>query len=316
MVSKQNGNPKFEHLEGAAKGVVPTLQGIEGGPDHTNCPLCATASSSFREVSGVMYYLCRRCDFIFAAPDLLARIDGGTFAREYDDNYWRAELDAARVRSFGSSLARVAEAILYCTLPVNRFIDIGTGPGYLLDALQFYLPSSAHRFYGVEKFPPIREHRTGSANYLVADLADLDVTFECGVCVEVLEHLTPSMAHGLAAALAKVSVPGSLYLFNTGLTDYVRDEDPGYLDPFMRGHITCWSVPAARMVFEPHGFVVRPLSGKTWAFVVEMPGDSPRMQIFLQDRIWSAEQENIALLVDQRLGELMYILGRESARAY
>lgn len=280
------------------------------------CLLCSTSSPHLRDVDGVAYYECAGCDFIFADPELINRIDQGLASREYDDDYWRAELASARQRSFGSSLARVAEALLYCTVPVHRFIDIGTGPGYLLDAVSRHLPARADVFYGVEKYPPLPEYRTQNANYICADLMDVGMKFECGVCVEVLEHLTPSMARGLASAMAMVSVPGSLYLFNTGLTDYVRQEDPGYLDPFKRGHITCWSVSAARRIFEPEGFVVRALAGKSWAFVVEVPGAAERMEIPLGDRIWSAEPGNVEIMSDPTMGDVMYILGRESARAY
>lgn len=280
------------------------------------CPLCEAAAPHYRDVEEVAYHACDVCDFIFADPVLLARIDQGLATREYDEHYWAAELASARQRSFGSSLARLAEALLYCTVPVERFIDIGTGPGYLLDAVARYLPHSAHRFYGVEKFPPLPQFQTESDNYLCSDLADVGMTFQCGLCVEVLEHLTPSMARSIAAALADVSVAGSLYLFNTGLTEYVRNEDPGYLDPFFRGHVTCWSVTAARRVFEPFGFRVHALPGKSWAFIVEMPGSSPRADIPMADRIWSPLSENVNLLTSAEIGEVMYILGRESARAY
>lgn len=288
---------------------------VDEGP-QVGCALCGEASGYLRDVDGVAYYDCGSCDFIFADPALIERIDQGLASREYDQSYWKTELRSARERSFGSSLARMAEALLYCTVPVKRFLDIGTGPGYLLDAVALHLPEHADHFYGVEKFPPLPEYRTTHPNYLCVDLADVELSFECGICVEVIEHLTPAMARGVAAAMAKVSVPGSLYLFNTGLTEYVRHEDPGYLDPFKRGHVTCWSVTAARRIFEPEGFVVRPLSGKTWAFVVEMPGEPERMDVPLGDRIWSAPAENVALLRDRTMGDVMHILGRESARAY
>lgn len=281
-----------------------------------NCLLCNESASAFRVVDGVQYLECDTCDFIFADPVLIASIDAGELPREYDEDYWRSELQSARDRSYGSSLARLGEALLYCAIPVQRFIDIGTGPGFLLDAVQRYLPKSSHCFYGVEKFPPEPEFRSSHANYLCGDLGDMGMTFECGVCVEVVEHLTPAMVRSLAGSLRKVAAPGALFLFNTGLTDYVRNEDPDYLDPFQRGHITCWSETAARRLFEPLGFRVLPLQGKSWAFVVEVPSDEPRQQLPLADRIWSAPQSNVELLTDADMGTVMHILARESARAY
>ncbi len=279
-----------------------------------NCPLCGATPSRHGEIQGVDYFSCSSCDFIFADPELLRSVDAGEPLRRYDAEYWQNELASARERSFGSSLARAAEAILYCRIPVNRFIDVGTGPGYLLDAMSTYLPSHRDRFFGVEKFPPADGYCTSHPNYLRADLRDVGMPFECGVCIEVIEHLTPAMAANLASALAASSVPGSLFLFNTGLTEYVRKEDPGYLDPYGRGHITSWSVTAARKVFEKEGFVVHPVPGKTWAFVVEKPG--PKTSGTVRDRIWTAPAENRQLLTDPAMGEVMYILGRESALAY
>lgn len=279
------------------------------------CPLCTAVAERFRLIDGVTYFECKQCDFIFADRVLLARVDAGESLRRYDDSYWQDELSAARDRSYGSSLARAAEALLYCSIPVKRFVDIGTGPGYLLDALASFLPSSSDKFYGVEKYPPKEEERSSHPNYLCADLRDVGVKFECGVCIEVLEHLTPKMAENLAKAIAEVSLPGSLFLFNTGLTDYVRNEDSQYLDPYRRGHITCWSVTSAKMVFEKEGFAVHALPGKTWAFVVEW-SPPPGAGNCIRDRIWTALEENKAILSDPKTGKVMYLLGLESARAY
>lgn len=267
-------------------------------------------------MQGVLYSECRKCDFIFADTDLLRRVDAGEPLRRYDNEYWNNELASAKERSFGSSLARSAEVLLYCRIPVQKFIDIGTGPGYLLDALSAYLPSHLQKFYGVEKFPPAPSERTKHQNYLCSDLADVGDVFQCGVCIEVIEHLTPVMAESLAESIGKVSVPGSLFLFNTGLTEYVRREDPGYLDPYGRGHITSWSVNAARKIFGKHGFAVHALPGKAWAFLVEFDPTGEFETRNIRDRIWSALEPNKSLLSDPLMGNVMYILGLESARAY
>lgn len=287
---------------------------VVGG--RATCPLCDGSCAERATIRDIPYFECGSCDFIFADPGLLARVDAGESLRKYDADYWQEEISAARERSFGSSLARVAEAILYCRIPVQRFIDIGAGPGHLLDALRLQLPAHADRFFAVEKFPPAPDLCTDHGNYMRMDLADVVLRFECGVCIEVIEHLTPTMLSGLARSLDRISVPGSLFLFNTGLTDYVRNEDPGYLDFHVRGHITCWSVTAARKVFEPAGFEVHPLRGKTWAFVVEKPLEGAAGSAPLEDRIWTPPAENVALLRDPDMGDVMYLLGRESARAY
>ena len=234
------------------------------------CPLCAAGSELFRVVDTISYYECSACEFIFADPSLLDSIDSGKAARIYDSSYWEAELVSARDRAFGASLARAAEAILYTRPPISRFIDICSGPGYLLDALERHLPHATHRFFGVERYPPPLEFRTSHPNYCVGDLASLAPgKFQSGVCIEVLEHLTPKMARNLAGDLSGISDQDALYVFNTGLVPFVKKEDPDYLDPFHRGHITVWSVRAARHIFEPAGFSVLQIPGKTWAFAVQ-----------------------------------------------
>lgn len=283
---------------------------------RTTCPVCHGADApKFTEVDGVPYYNCRKCDCIFADPEVLRKIDSGVAIRQYDASYWQAELASARQRSYGPALARVAEACLYCRVPINRFVDIGTGPGYLLDALKYYLPSSTDRFFGVEAFPPPTDC-SSHPNYVVGRLGELPGFFEAGSCIEVIEHLTPAMADDLARQIAEKSAPGALFIFNTGLVEYVRAEDPGYLDPLGRGHIMSWSIQALQLIFEPHGLKVLPIPGKTWAFCVERGPASVDVPDAIVDRIWSAHAANVEILNDVQTGSLMYVLGLDTVRAY
>ena len=149
----------------------------------------------------------------------------------YAEEYWRNELGAARERCFGPAVLRVAETIAYCRVPIRGFIDIGAGTGWLLDALEVLLPEVIDRFHAIELYPPPLPHRTANPNYVVGTLGDMHRTFDAGVCIEVIEHLTPATLRALVAQLAAVSHPGSLYLFNSGQPDFVEREDPGYLDP-------------------------------------------------------------------------------------
>ena len=191
------------------------------------CPLCGAKAANFHKADGVRYFDCSACDFIFADTALLAAIDRGETLRKYDRDYWTMELPAARERSFGPALIRTAEAILYARRNIKSFLDIGSGPGYLLDALAFYLPNNSSLFYGIETHPPPPRYRSKHPNYLVGDLKSLATRgfrFQAGVCIEVIEHLTPSMLKKLAADLARISDEQSLYIFNTGLTAYVKNE--------------------------------------------------------------------------------------------
>jgi hypothetical protein len=281
----------------------------------TKCPLCETASSHFHTVDNIAYYECTRCDFIFADPEFLKLNDEGGASREYGTSYWQAEVLSARTRSYGSSLARFAEAVLYTRIPIEKCIDIGTGPGYLVHALQTHLPSSAKKFYGVEKFPPpetAQSRLTHPENYIVGMAGDLNEKFQLGTCIEVIEHLTPTMLRGLARQMKKISVSGSFFIFNTGLTEYVRNGNLPYLDPLRRGHITSWSIRSLKPIFNPEGFAVYAVEGKPWAFAVEYEGSEPGN---LLERIWTTPPENKKLLEDEQGGSLLYVLALDTARA-
>lgn len=286
--------------------------------NRVRCPICPAAEArSFRRIEGYDYFECKTCSSLFLDPDVLAGLDQGQALVAYDQSYWQMELAAAKERSFGSSLARVAEAFLYCRRPIKRFIDIGTGPGYLLDALAVHLPHATDIFYGLEAFPP-QEHSTRK-NYLKGMLSDLSLKFDGGSCIEVIEHLTPRMAARLIAELAGVSEPNAFYLFNSGLPAYVKSEDPGYLDPLVRGHVASYSLDAVQAMARPCGFVVHPIPGKSWAYGLEYLGGEAKSALPDRDithRIWSPCPENAATLKDPDTGSLMYILGIETARAY
>lgn len=273
------------------------------------CPVCVLGESSFfAKIDGYDYMQCGTCGSLHIDRPILDEIDAGKSPRLYDEAYWREELRSAADRSGGESLVRSGEAIFYSRRPVRRFLDIGTGPGYLLDQLAKQFPRHADMFHGVELFPP--DERSQHPNYHVGEIGDLQDLFDAGVCIEVVEHLTPRMLNGLARGLAKVSAPGALWLFNTGMPDLVLNQDPGYLDPLHRGHIVSYGLKGLAHIFEPQGFRISAVPGKNYAFVAEFQptDDAPDFEY----RIYHPLPENKALLDESGL---MYQAAAESARA-
>ena len=280
-------------------------------PRRVECPVCRSATAElWRVVEGFDYFRCAGCESIAIDPRVLSDVDDGRFIQAYRENYWRDELSAAKERSYGPALARVAEVLLYARRPVRRFLDVGAGPGYLLDALSCYLPASKDLFHGVELFPP--KAHTSHPNYHAGPVASLSGTFDAGSCIEVVEHLTPTMLGHLLGQLAEHSAPQALFIVNSGLPEYVLHEDPGYMDPLRRGHIVSYSIAAMRMIGAEHGFSVLPLRGKSWAYLLEYHSESPRDEPL--DRIWSALPENKQILHDPAMGSLLYVLGIDTAR--
>lgn len=280
------------------------------------CPCCSSEGTThFRDVDGFPYFRCLRCEAIYIAPAHLDALDKGEHIRTYDEEYWAEELPAARERSYGVALARMAEAFYYARRPIRRFLDVGTGPGFFLDAVAKYLPSSAEMFFGIEKFPPPERYRSTSPRLIVGDLADVGLTFDGGICVEVAEHLTPRMLRRLVFDLGRASTDGALYVFNTGLPEYVLGEEPGYLDPVRRGHIVSYSIRSLERLADGSGFSVFPIPGKTWAFVLEYRSTGEARDD-IRVRGWSPLPENLGVLDDPEMGSVLKVLGRETIYAY
>jgi hypothetical protein len=62
------------------------------------------------------------------------------------------------------------------------------------------------------------------------------------------------------------------------------------------------------------GFEIVALPGKTWAYCLEY---KPKIHIpLVQERIWSALPENRAILEDEVMGGVLYVLALDTARAY
>lgn len=276
---------------------------------NPNCPVCETGESlPYTTIDGFAYLRCSSCGSLHIESSVLERMDAGETIRLYDETYWWEELKGARERAAGDGLVRSAEAILYSRRPVRRFLDVGAGPGFLLDSLGKQLPGYAHIFHGVELYPP--QERSSHVNYFAGRLADLNSKFDGGVCIEVIEHLTPGMLAALAASLARISNIEALWLFNTGMSDFVMNEDPAYLDPLHRGHIVSYSLAGVTHIFEPHGFTIRALPGKSFAFVAEYqsPPDSPDFEY----RMYHPLAENKQLLEQSCL---LYLAAFEAARS-
>lgn len=278
--------------------------------EEITCPVCREGRSrNYAQIEGMNYLRCLSCRSIHIELAALAEIDAGRpLLRDYGPDYWAMELAAARTRAQGVSLCRAGEAILYCRRPVRRFLDVGAGPGFLLENLLELLDPAGEIFHAVEKFAPDAHFR--HPNYHLGSLADLDQRFDAGTCIEVVEHLTPEMLRTLAAELARVSSPDSYWLFNTGLDEYVVREDPGYLDPYRRGHIVSYSVRGLKTIFEPFGFQLHQLPGKSFAFAAEF---QPSASCPYDDRIYRPLEENHALISRD---PLFFHAAFESARSY
>lgn len=281
------------------------------------CLVCVNGTAQpYREVQGVAYHKCDGCGSLFADPAFIAKVESGEIAN-YQSAYWDGEISAARERSYGSSILRVAEVFRLCRIPIRNFIDIGTGTGALLDALMRLAPELSGHFWGIEAFPPDQPHRSQHPNYRIGTLADLEQTFEAGTCIEVIEHLSPRTLQDLASSLARRAAPGATFFFNSAQPSFVETTDPGYLDPLGRGHIVSYSIAGLRRLFEPAGFSIVALPGRDWAFLAEYRLEGLPVDVeALLGRLWTPVPDNLALLGRAEFGPMMIGMGLESARCY
>ena len=280
------------------------------------CEVClAGGAEPYRAVEDVAYFRCPACGSLFADPAFLARVEAGAIGN-YSEEYWAGEMKSARERCFGPALVRVAETLFYARRPVRRFLDVGAGSGLLLDAIGTLLPEERQMFHAVELFPPEPRYRTTHPNYRVGTVADMDGAFDAGVCIEVIEHLTPATFRTLGRQLAERCSPGAVFYFNSGQPDFVALEDPGYLDPHVRGHVVSYSVAGARAILEPAGFNVIALPGRAWAFLAELGPQATVTADDLLTRLWTPDAENMAMLARNPFGELVRTMGIESARGF
>lgn len=280
------------------------------------CPLCPGGTlRPLRAVDGVGYLRCDGCGSILAEQAFMARTMAGE-ARSYDDSYWADEMKAVRERNHGASLIRIGEVFHYARRPVRRFLDISTGAGTLLDAAAELMPEIADTFWGIEPFPPPPQYRARHPQYRIGFLRDLDGRFDGGTCIEVIEHLPPEVLKTMLAELAAVSEPGALWYFNSAQPSSVLRDDPGYLDPHLRGHVASYSVEGLRHVFAAAGFTLHALPGRDWAFLAEY-GEHPAQDAnALLDRVWTILPENRERLDSARFGPLLRAAGQEGARCY
>jgi GT2 family glycosyltransferase len=274
------------------------------------CPVCFTGESRhYANIDGITYYQCDFCRSFYVDPSILSSIDEGMTPGPYDEDYWKTDRGSACLRAKGEACIRAGETILYARRPVYRFLDIGAGGGYLLDELVALFPEEKNLFYEIEFFPP--KNHSGNKNFKIGTVASLEGKVDAGVCIDVLGHLTPKMLDLLVRDIAEKSEVDSLWLFDSGMTDFVvQEKNPGYLDPLNRGHIVSYSLLGLRPIFEKHGFKIQGCPGKPFVFIAEYKSSD---EIPFEQRIYQPIEYNKNLLAKS---PLLYQASFESGRSY
>ena len=280
------------------------------------CPVCHSESKQYSCIDGYNYFNCDTCDLIYIDPKIIFMTDNGNSIVNYDETYWKNEISSAKARAYNDSVGRLTELMYYAKIPIKTIVDIGTGPGYLLDFVHKNMQHLDDKFYGIEKYPPHVDYQTKSNNYFIGEVKDFYKSIDAGVCIEVIEHLTPLMFKNLLLQLKNKSNKNAIYMFNTGLSSMVKNGNNQYLDPIRRGHIISWSIKAVKHLAHKYKFSVREIEGKNFAFVLEFDVDSKHIKENIIDRVWSPLEENLNLLRSDNLGDLLVTFGRSQVREF
>ncbi len=279
------------------------------------CDVCARGDfKPFTVVSGVPYHRCDSCGSILADRNVLFE-NTARYTRKYDESYWSFEVQSSKDRSYGPAPIRVAEVFLLAGIPIERFIDISCGGGYLLDALSDLLPNTKDSFYGAEPFPPPLEFRSKHKNFHVGFVDDFGLKFDGGTCIEVIEHLFPDVLRSVVERIAASSNPGALYYFNSEQPATVIEGSFTYLDPYDRGHIASYSVEGLKILFQEYGFKVHEFPGRGWGFFAEYASTRPERETPF-DRLWTPLGQNLDSLRSSPFGHLLHSAALDSIRCY
>lgn len=213
----------------------------------------------------VEYRRCTKCSLLFCAP--VKREGDRPFA--YDEIYWEKEGAEALRREREDAFVRVLELIYVSSRPVKRILDFGCGYGETVKLLRNMLSIDA---IGVDPYGVFEEreylHRT-DAGGLLARYGES--SFDAIYSVEVFEHLEdPLSAIEVLAGLLK---PEGKLLINTGTQEFIERDDPklGYIDPFVRGHITIYSLDSLSALASRVGLEARQLAGRTFEVLFSDP---------------------------------------------
>lgn len=259
------------------------------------CPVCAELSFFYKTVQGFAFFECSQCSVIHIDVDCLDKIDAGAPIILYQNDYWKQEYSAARQR-LPMSVTRLVEAIYLSQIPVQRVIDIGTGQGLILEEMERFLPVNSRAIFGIEKFPP--DIRTRSPGYRIGSLQDIasEGLYDAGLCMEVIEHLTPLMVRHLLTELSQLASEGGCFLFNTGLAESVKTRNPDYINPGVLGHIMFWTVEAMNVLGAPLGFTAQRFMDRDWCFILEKTTIALKP---ITERVYTPLKENLFFLSDQ-----------------
>ncbi|KPJ85076.1 hypothetical protein AMJ57_04385 [Parcubacteria bacterium SG8_24] len=226
-----------------------------GSESRADCPV-VTQEADRRQNRSYTAFRCGRCNLLFLEDyredrSHLYDDDYGTWGRSAGD---REGLVATVKRAtFRRQLQRLMEVAALPSADGRRLLDVGTGPGYLLEAasgLGFDVygvePSGYAADRAAERFPG-RVHRGR-----LSEAGFGDDVFDVVSLTDVLEHVSEPVT--LAAEVSRVLKPGGVALIITpNAASWTRRLMGRYWFQYKYEHVMYWDAASLRHLLDRTG---------------------------------------------------------------
>ncbi len=266
------------------------------GVSHYRCSLCHSGAQFYQTVDGYPYYLCPSCNFLFM-PDDISKVC-------YDEDYWEKEYPEAVRRENEDCCMRALELIYLSKIPVKTFLDFGCGLGITVNWLRSQLAIDAYGIDKYGKFDPTRYLL--KEDVLTTDKFETE-SLDAIMSIEVVEHLPQDLIIPIFQKLRDIVKPGGMILVNTGTLEFIKESDnnKGYIDPSVRGHISIFSMKTFERIADILGLIHIPMWSRNWCTLLLKPARGIKATI----SPWEGVEENFNTL---KTIKLMYPLIRQS----
>lgn len=261
-----------------------------------SCYLCHAEAQLNQIVDGYPYYLCPSCNFLFM-PEHMSKV-------YYDESYWENEYSEAVRRENEDCCMRALELIYLSKIPVKKLLDFGCGLGITVNWLRSQIGIEA---FGIDKYgkfeatPYLLKEDILTTNKFDAE------SFDTIMSVEVVEHLPQNLIVPIFERLRDLLKPGGLILINTGTLEFTKESDnnKGYIDPSVRGHISIFSMKTFKKIADILGLMHIPMWSRNWCTLFF----KPKRGITSTISPWDGVEENFNTL---RTIKLIFPLIRQS----
>jgi len=230
-------------------------------------------------------------------PDHMSKVS-------YDEDYWENEYAEAVRRENEDCCLRALELIYLSKIPVKRFLDLGCGLGITVNWLRSQLGIDA---CGIDKFGKFEP----TPYLLKEDVLTTDKfekeSFDAIMSIEVVEHLPQDLIIPIFQKLRDILKPGGMILINTGTLEFIKEaeDNKGYIDPSVRGHISIFSMKTFERIADILGLIHIPMWSRNWCTLLLKPASGIKAPI----SPWEGIEENFNTL---KTIKLMYPLIRQS----